>query len=250
MAADPKDDFEALRCRTVAGMADDKQLQQITREWFAKASKHYYSYHFNWLGRPIIQFPQDLIALQEIVWDTKPDLIVETGVARGGSLVFYASLLELVGGDGLVVGIDVDFRPHNRAALASHPLSRRIEVLDGSSTDTAIVEAVRRRAATRPRVLVVLDSLHTHDHVLGELRAYAPLVRPPSYLVVLDTIIEDMAADFSADRPWGPGDNPKTAIAAFLAETDRFEVDRELEAKLLISVAPGGYLRCVKDHQS
>jgi cephalosporin hydroxylase len=240
------DDFEAAGHEMAARMSQDEELRRLSWQWLRLASRYEYSYHFNWLGRPIIQFPQDILALQEIVWAVQPDLIVETGVARGGSLVFYASLLEILGGDRRVVGIDIDIRSHNRAALESHPLFRRMTLLEGSSTDPRIVASVRDLAHGRSRVLVVLDSLHTHDHVLAELEAYAPLVQPPSYVVVLDTIIEDMPEDFSKDRPWGPGNNPRTAVREFLRGCDRFVVDEYVEAKLLISVAPGGYLRCVK----
>jgi cephalosporin hydroxylase len=241
-----QDDFEERNRATAVAMAADPELRALTREWFRIASRYEYSYHFSWLGRPIIQFPQDLLALQEIVWSVRPDLIVETGIARGGSLVFYASLLELIGGDGRVVGVDIEVRPQNRLALDQHALRRRIDLIDGSSVEPSVVAEVHRRAAGCGAVMVVLDSLHTHDHVLGELHAYSPLVTVGSYLVALDTVIEDMPPDFSEDRPWGPGNSPKTAVRQFLAHTDRFEVDRQLEAKLLISVAPEGYLRRVR----
>lgn len=240
------DDFETRGRDMAARMTEDPDLLRITREWFRLATRYEYSYHFTWLGRPIIQFPQDILALQEIIWSVKPDLVIETGIARGGSLVFYASLLELLGGDRRVVGIDVDLREHNRAALQAHPLFERMTLLDGSSTDPRIVDSVRAIAAARRQVLVVLDSLHTHQHVLAELEAYAPLVKPPSYVVVLDTIIEDLPPEFSANRPWGPGNSPKTAVREFMSRNDRFVVDHDIEAKLLISVGPGGYLRCVR----
>ncbi len=248
LAADDTDDFERIGSEMTRQMAQDEELKQLSAQWLRAASRYQYSYHFKWLGRPIIQLPQDIVALQEIVWRVRPDLIVETGVARGGSIVFYASLLELLGGDGHVVGIDVDIRNHNREALDRHPLSKRIILVEGSSTDATIIAAVRKIAIGRSRTLVILDSLHTHDHVLAELEAYSPLVVPPSYLVVLDTIIEDMPEDFSPrDRPWGPGNNPRTAVREFLRRSDRFVVDDGLEEKLLISMAPGGYLRCIKE---
>ena len=228
-------------------MAADLALRQEARELFVKASRYRYSYTFTWLGRPIIQFPEDVVAFQEIVWCVKPDMIVETGIAHGGSLILWASLLHLLGGDGQVVGIDVEIRPANRAEIERHPLSSRITMIEGSSVDAAVVERVRALAGTRQRVLVVLDSNHTHDHVARELDLYSPMVRRGSYLVVMDTVVEEMPADFFPDRPWGPGNNPKTAVDAFLKRNDRFEVDRDIDAKLLMSVAPGGYLRCVKD---
>jgi cephalosporin hydroxylase len=241
--SDPVRDFEERNRERVAAMASDATLGDVTREWFTRASKHEYSYHFQWMGRPIIQFPQDIVAAQEIIWRTRPDLVIETGIAHGGSLVFYASMLELLGGEGRVLGVDIDIRPHNRAAIEAHPMKKRIDMIEGSSVDEAVVVRVRETAARHERVLVVLDSNHTHEHVLRELRLYSPMVTPGSYLLAFDTIIEDMPPDFSADRPWAPGNNPKTAVSEFLKETDRFEIDHEIESKLLITVAPGGYLR-------
>jgi cephalosporin hydroxylase len=228
-------------------MAADGALRQEARELFVKASRYRYSYNFTWLGRPIIQFPEDVVAMQEIVWCVKPDLIVETGIAHGGSLILWASLLQLLGGDGRVLGVDVEIRPANRAEIEGHPLSSRITMIEGSSVDAAVVARVQALARARRRVLVVLDSNHTHDHVARELDLYSPMVRRGSYLVVMDTVVEEMPADFFPDRPWGTGNNPKTAVADFLKRNDRFEVDREIDGKLLMSVAPGGYLRCVKD---
>ena len=209
--------------------------------------RHEYSYHFRWLGVPIIQYPQDIVALQEIIWRIQPDAIVETGIARGGSLIFSASMLELLGGDREVVGVDIDIRHHNRIAIETHPLAKRISMIEGSSVDKEVVDAVRRKVEGRERVLVILDSNHTHDHVLKELRLYSPLVTAGSYLIVFDTVVEQMPDEFWGDRPWGKGDNPLTAVHAFLEETDRFEIDSEIHTKLQITVAPDGYLRCVRD---
>ncbi|MCC7411655.1 MAG: cephalosporin hydroxylase family protein [Gammaproteobacteria bacterium] len=247
MSDDKNAQFEAERAANIARLRDAHDLRRLSREWFDESARCRYSYNFSWLGRPIIQYPQDIVAMQELVWKIRPDLIVETGIAHGGSLVFYASMLELLGGDGRVLGIDVDIRPHNRAAIEAHPMYRRIDLLQGSSVDDAVVADVRRRAAGRERVLVVLDSNHTHAHVLAELRAYAPLVRRGSYLVVFDTVVEDMPADAFTDRPWGPGDNPKTAVHSFLQENDHFEIDHDIDTKLLVTVAPDGFLRCIKD---
>jgi cephalosporin hydroxylase len=240
-------DFEERNRRLTAAMAGDEEVRRLTRAWFDQVSRFEYSYHFTWLGLPIIQFPQDILAVQEVVWRVRPDLIVETGIARGGSLVLSASLLELIGGDGRVVGIDVDIRAPNRAAIEAHPLARRITMIEGSSTDDAVVAQVREAAADRSRVLVMLDSNHTHDHVLAELRRYGPLVTPGSYLIVFDTVIEYMPEDAFPDRPWSRGDNPATAVKAFLAEDDRFVVDEAIDRKLQISVSPGGYLRRLPD---
>jgi cephalosporin hydroxylase len=228
-------------------MARDAEVRRQALDLVAWTLKYKYSYNFSWMDRPIIQFPADVLALHKIIWSVTPDLIIETGIAHGGSLVFCASMLELLGGDGRVVGVDIEIREHNRRALETHPMFGRITLVEGSSTDDAVVDRVRALAADRRRVLVVLDSMHTHDHVLRELEIYAPLVSRDSYLVVFDTIIEDLPPDAFPDRPWGPGDNPRTAVREFLQQTDRFEVDRELEDSLLITSAPQGYLRCVKD---
>ena len=246
-AHDPAARFVAGNRDDIREMARDEQMRDLTRRWFDRSCGHKYSYHFKWMGRPIIQFPQDIVAMQELIWQVRPELIVETGIAHGGSLIFYASMLELLGGDGQVVGIDIDIRAHNRVEIEAHPMFKRIAMIEGSSTDPAVGERLRRLAEGRGTVMVVLDSMHTHEHVLGELRLYAPLVTKDSYLVVFDTVVEDMPDDAFADRPWGKGNSPRTAVSEFLRSTDRFEIDREIENKLLITVAPGGFLKCVRD---
>lgn len=230
----------------VRALRADADVQALSRIWLREITRYKYAYNFSWMGRPIIQFPQDMVAVQEIIWLTKPDLVIETGVAHGGSLVYYASLLELLGGERHVVGVDIDIRAHNRTAIESHPMTRRITLVQGSSTDAGVVEQVRRMVADSKKTMVLLDSNHTHEHVLQELRLYAPLVSKDCYLVVFDTLLDDMPADLIRDRPWGPGNNPKTALREYLRGTDRFEVDRDIDAKLLISAAPEGYLRCVR----
>jgi cephalosporin hydroxylase len=227
-------------------MQRDPELAALRGALLALAVKYRYSYNFTWYGRPIIQLPEDIVMLQELVLSVKPELIIETGIAHGGSLVLSASMLELLG-RGNVVGIDIEIRPHNAAALAAHPLSRRITTIEGSSTDPQVVERVRALAAGKSPVMVILDSNHTHAHVLNELRLYAPLVTRDSYLVVFDTVIEQLPAGSFPDRPWDKGNNPATAVRQFLSETDRFAVDTELEARMLLTAAPGGWLRCVKD---
>ena len=209
-----------------------------------------YSYNFSWLGRPIIQYPQDIIAMQELTWSIQPDLIIETGIAHGGSLIFYASMLELnaaCGGpqDAEVLGVDIDIRAHNRAAIEAHPMFKRISMIQGSSIAPEIIEQVQTKAEGKRRVLVYLDSNHTHEHVLAELKAYAPLTSVGSYCVVFDTVIEDMPAEMFPDRPWGPGNNPKTAVREYLKSHPEFEIDKQIDHKLLISVAPEGYLKRV-----
>lgn len=239
--------FAQEKADRIRRLAADPDLRRASKDWIVDASAHKYSYNFQWLGRPIIQLPQDIVAMQEIVWQVKPELIIETGIAHGGSLVFYASLLELIGENGQVLGIDIDIREHNRRAIEEHPMFKRISMIEGSSADERVVEQVREFARDKAPVLVALDSNHAHEHVLKELEFYSPLVTKGSYLVVLDTIVEDMPEDFFPDRPWGKGNNPKTAVRKFLKTNDRFVIDKEIESKLLITDAPDGYLRCVKD---
>jgi cephalosporin hydroxylase len=239
--------FEDEKKNSIKLLGEDKTLQKSSSKWINDVSKYKYSYNFSWMGRPIIQFPQDIVAMQEIVWNVKPKLIIEAGIAHGGSLIFYASMLELIGEDGLVLGIDVDIRAHNRVEIEKHPMFKRIKMIEGSSIDKAVVSQVNEIALGKAPVLVVLDSLHTHAHVIEELKAYSPLVGRDSYLVVFDTVIEDMPEDFFPDRPWEKGNNPKTAVREFLKTNDRFIIDEEIQNKLLITVAPDGYLRCIKD---
>jgi len=217
-----------------------------------------YSYNFFWQGRPVIQYPQDMVAMQELIWKIKPDLIIETGIAHGGSLIFNASILALLEychaverGETLdpalptrrVLGIDIDIRAHNRAAIEAHPMSNRIDMIQGSSVDLQIVTQVHAIANCYQRILLCLDSNHTHDHVLAELEAYAPLVTVGSYCVVFDTVIEDLPADMFPERPWSPGNSPKTAVQTYIRNNPDFRIDRKIENKLLITVAPGGYLK-------
>lgn len=241
-AMNASEQFAAQVRDSIAALRADKDVQALSRIWIREIARHRYAYNFSWLGRPAIQFPADMIGVQEVVWRVRPDLIIETGIAHGGSLVYSASLLELLGGDGLVLGIDIDIRSHNRCALEQHPLRHRIRMIEGSSVDPAVVAEVRRAASGR-RVLVLLDSNHTHEHVLAELRAYAPLVAPGSYCVVFDTLLEMMPPELSGDRPWSPGNSPWTAVQAYLEEDGAFEVDHDMDAKLLITAAPGGWLR-------
>lgn len=229
---------------SIQAMHADEEVRSLALRLLSLMGRYRYAYNWTWWGRPVIQLPQDLMALQTIVLEHRPDLIIETGVAHGGSLVFHASMLELLGA-GRVIGIDVDIRAHNRRAIEAHPLSRRIELIEGSSVSPAVAALVRRRARGAARVMVCLDSNHTAEHVARELELYSPLVTPGAHLVVFDTAIEDLPAGDFPDRAWGPGNSPKTAVRAFLAGTARFVVDHELERRLLFSVAPEGYLRCV-----
>lgn len=239
----------------------DTDFATATQQWLLKSAEQRYSYRFTWLGRPIIQYPQDIQCVQELVWSVRPDLVIETGVAHGGSLVLSASLLALLDlrdaterGEKLdpsaprrkIIGIDIDIRAPNRAALDAHFLRNRIELIEGSSTDPALIAAVHKRARAFDRIMVLLDSMHTHEHVLEELEAYSPLVTPGSYCVVFDTIIEDMPVGWFSDRPWDVGNNPKTAVHAFLDEHNEFAIDKQIEEKLAITVAPDGFLKRVR----
>ncbi|KIQ29595.1 cephalosporin hydroxylase [Variovorax paradoxus] len=235
----------------IALQGGDASLVDATRTWITTANARKYSYHYEWMGRPIIQYPQDVMAMQEIIWRVQPDLIIETGIAHGGSLIFSAAMLELnaaCGGpaDAKVLGLDIDIRAHNRQAIEAHPMSRRISMIEGSSTAPEVIEQVRRFASGRKSVLVCLDSNHTHAHVLAELEAYAPLATVGSYCVVFDTIVEDLPKEMYPDRPWGPGDNPKTAVHEYLKSHPEFEIDHAVDHKLMISVAPEGYLKRIR----
>ncbi|MEO9167289.1 MAG: cephalosporin hydroxylase family protein [Aestuariivirga sp.] len=239
-------------------MEQDKALSHKSLDWMIAANSSKYTYHFSWLGRPIIQFPQDIVAMQELIWMVKPDLIIETGIAHGGSLIFSASMLalldmcEAVENKTLfdpnksarhVLGIDIDIRKHNLEAIKAHPMQQRITMLQGSSIEADTIEKVHNFAKNYSRILVCLDSNHTHDHVLAELEAYAPLTSMGSYCVVFDTAIEDMPSSMFSNRSWGPGNNPKTAVHKFLRNHGEFAIDTSIPAKLQLTVAPDGYLR-------
>lgn len=231
----------------IDAIAQDEDLKSSAHAFMKASVEPKYSYNFSWLGRPIIQYPQDMVAMQEIIWDVKPDLIIETGIAHGGSLIFYASILELIatctGNEGEVIGIDIDIRPHNRKAIEEHPMYKRISMIQGSSIVPEIVAQVVEKAKDKKQILVCLDSNHTHEHALAELEAYAQLTSVGSYCVVFDTLIEDMGEGAYPERSWGPGNNPKTAVWEYLKANSNFEIDRNIHQKLLITVAPDGYLK-------
>ena len=242
--------FYEDRERLIESNSENKKLQDAKNKFNEFSNKAKYSYNFSWMGRPIIQYPQDMIAMQEIIWEIKPDLIIEAGIAHGGSLIYYASLLELMGdNEAIVLGIDVDIRKHNRILIESHKMSKRIKMIEGDSTSSDIAKKVYSVAKNRKKIMVCLDSNHTHDHVLKELKIYAPLTSIGSYCVVFDTIIDDLPADYMPDgrpRPWNPGNNPKTAVNDFLKHNSDFQIDKNIDNKILISVSPGGYLKRVK----
>ncbi|WP_417251471.1 cephalosporin hydroxylase family protein [Castellaniella sp.] len=250
--------FEAEVSQRIADAARNEELHAATAQFLRASIASKYSYNFSWLGRPIIQYPQDMVAMQELIWAVKPDLIIETGIAHGGSLVLSASMLALLdmcdaieAGTMLdparsarkVLAVDIDIRSQNKAAIEAHPMASRIQMIQGSSIDEAVVAQVRAVTRNYKRVLVCLDSNHTHAHVLAELQAYAPLVTSGSYCVVFDTIVEDLPKALSFDRPWGPGDNPKTAVSEYLKVDPEFEIDQTIPDKLQVTVAPGGFLK-------
>lgn len=258
---DPIKQFESEVQQNIADLGKDADLQALSRIWIREVSRHKWAYNFSWLGRPAIQFPNDAWAMQEIIWKIKPDLIIETGIAHGGSIIFSASMLALldmcdaigtnqsfnpVQSRRKVIGIDIDIRAHNRKAIEQHPMASRIEMVQGSSIAPEVIQQVKEMARGYEKVLVCLDSNHTHDHVLAELEGYASLVSVGSYCVVFDTIVEDMPKELFLDRPWGPGDNPKTAVWEYLKSHPEFEIDKSIQDKLQITVAPDGFLKRIK----
>jgi len=267
---DPVRTFELEKDERIRGYPEDAKWQVLSRGWMRRAFEQKYMYNFSWMGRPIIQTPVDMVAMQELIWQVKPDLIIETGIAHGGSLIMYASMLALIDYSEAVefgkvvdpkitkrhvLGIDIDIRAHNQAAIEAHPMAHRIEMIQGSSIDSEVVSRVRECSKGYERVMVVLDSNHTHDHVLAELEAYGSLVSKGSYCVVFDTVVEDLPKGMFKDRPWDRGNNPKTAVWEYLkALSERkeidaqglvveFEIDKEVQNKLLLTAALDGYLR-------
>lgn len=241
----PTEAFKLECKKRIKDQSKNEKLLQASKQFTEETIKAGYSYNFTWMGRPIIQYPQDMIAMQEIIWDVKPDLIIETGIAHGGSLIYYASILELIG-KGEILGIDIDIREHNKKEIEQHPMSKRINMMQGSSISDEIIEQVKGYAKEKKAIMVCLDSNHTHAHVLKELELYSPFVTVGSYLVAFDTIVEELPKDMYNDRHWGIGDNPKTAVHEFLKRNDSFVINNEVDNKLLISVAPDGYLKRVK----
>ena len=226
----------------------NKEAKSLSVEWILKTLSFKYSYHFTWLGRPIIQYPTDIIAMQEIIWKVKPTVIIETGIAHGGSAIFYASMMELLKNNGRIIGVDIDIRKHNRMEIEKHPMYEHITMIEGSSIDEKVIEQVKSYIKSDDVVLVVLDSCHTHAHVFSELKYYSPLVSQGSYLVVMDTLVEELnGLSPQGKRPWGKDNNPMTAVKEWLKseQGNRFAIDTTIDDKLLISAAPNGYLRCI-----
>jgi cephalosporin hydroxylase/nucleoside-diphosphate-sugar epimerase len=240
----PIEAFKQERKERIESYGSNKELKDAAEKFNTISNRDQYSYNFSWMGRPIIQYPQDMVMMQELIWDIKPDLIIETGIAHGGSLIFYASIMELIG-KGEIVGVDIDIREHNRKEIEAHPMFKRIKMIQGSAIDPKIVDQVRKHAEGKKTIMVSLDSNHTHEHVLEELKLYSGFTTVGSYCVVFDTIVEDLPKG-SIDRPWDVGNNPKTAVFEFLKTNDNFVIDKQIDNKLLISVAPDGYLKRVK----
>lgn len=257
----PEQQFKHERQQRLDAYAQDKSFQRLSRQWLQESMARKYVYNFDWLGRPIIQYPQDMVAIQELIWRVRPDLIIETGIAHGGSLILSASMLAMLDmcdaieagvtfdpqrSKRKVIGLDIDIREHNRAAIEAHPMASRIQMFQGSSVDPSVVQQVRVASQGYRQVLVFLDSMHTHAHVMGELDAYATMVSAGSYCVVFDTFVDDMPPKFFVDRPWDVGDNPKSALRAWLPQHPEFEVDAEMEQRLQVTVAPYGFLKRVR----
>lgn len=258
LMTDPIQQFAQERRQQIAGYPRDAAFTAQSQAWLEASMRRRYVYNYDWLGRPIIQYPQDMVAMQELVWSTRPDLIIETGIAHGGSLVLSASLLAMLdycdaveAGTALdpkaskrkVLGLDIDIRSHNREAIESHPLAHKIDMIQGSSISPEVIAKVHAYARGYQRIMVCLDSNHTHEHVLAELHAYAPLTSVGCYCVVFDTFVEDMPSDLFPDRPWAPGDNPKTAVHSYLKKQSNFEIDAAISQKLQVTVAPDGFLK-------
>lgn len=239
---DPIKEFKDEKKVRIASYANNKELQNASKDFLISSNREQYSYNFTWMGRPIIQYPQDMLAMQELIWEIQPDLIIETGIAHGGSLIFYASIMELIG-KGKVLGIDIDIREHNRKEIEQHPMFKRIEMIQGSSVSEETYAQVKSHAEKAKTIMVCLDSNHTHDHVLKELELYAPFTSVNSYCVVFDTVVELLPDDMFPNRPWSVGDNPMTAMETYLKDHPEFEIDHQIDNKLLVSVAPKGYLK-------
>jgi len=259
-------------CRARVASYPGSAIEEAAKKFMLESTDPKYSYNFNWLGRPIIQYPQDMVAMQELIWQIKPDLIIETGIAHGGSLIMSASMLAMLdyceavalgeplnikASNRMVLGLDIDIREHNKKAIESHPLAHKIKMIQGSSIANEIAEKVYEFSKPYKKILICLDSNHTHDHVLNELRLYAPLVSQNSYCVVFDTIIEYLPDGMYPNRTWGPGNNPRSAIDEYFKELSEgnifavdggklnFEIDQAIDNKILISVARNGFLRRV-----
>ena len=239
-------EFFYQRNEDIENMARDSQLKDLSLQWMIKADRYKYTYNFTWMGRPIIKYPNDMIVQQELMWTLKPDLIIETGVAHGGSIIFSASMMKMMGIKGSVIGIDIDIREHNLKEIEDHPMYDIIHLYEGDSTDSKIVQQVQQHVDKAKTVLVILDSLHSHQHVLKELNLYSKFVTKSSYIILPDTFIEFFPKGYySKDRPWDVGNNPYTAMHEFLKNNSSFMIDKKLSSKAVISETIDGYLKRV-----
>ena len=239
-------EFDLRNSRFIRKMNKDRKLLQESKTWINHVFDYEYVYHFRWMDRPIIQLPQDMIAVQELIWKIKPDFIIETGIARGGSLIFYASILELID-HGKIIGIDVDIRKHNKKKIVNHKLFKRIKMLEGSSIDSKIIQKIKKITKNKKKIMVLLDSNHSEEHVSMELEKLSEFVKKNSYLIVFDTMMEDMDKHHFHNRPWGHGNNPRTAVWKFLKNNKRFKIDKAIQEKLLVTSCPDGYLKCIRN---
>jgi len=244
---DPVDEFKSERKKDIDDMYLDKELKKKSLDWMIHADRYKYTYNYTWLGRPIIKYPNDMVVMQELIWEIKPDLIIETGIAHGGSIIFSASMLELIGArDSEVLAIDIDIRKHNRVEIEKHPLFKRICLVEGSSISSEVIQKVKSVASRHKVVMVILDSLHTHEHVLKELELYTPFVSKGSYIIVPDTFIQFFPKGYYSNRPWDVGNNPFTALKEFLSKNEDFKVDLEICKKAMITEAIDGYVKRIK----
>jgi cephalosporin hydroxylase len=243
---DPVNQFFEERQSDIDQMINDDDFFSQSINWMERAQKYKYNYNFTWLDRPIIRYPNDIMVMQELIWEVEPDLIVETGIAHGGSIIFSASMLELIGGDGEVLGIDIDIRDHNRERIEDHCMFDRISMVEGDSVSEEVVQTAQEYADEAETVMVFLDSNHSHDHVIQELELYSELVTVGSYIMIADTFIECFPKGYFSDRPWDVGDNPMTALNEFLDGNKEFEIDERRSFKAMISEAPNGYVKKVQ----
>jgi len=240
-------EFERLRMDSVLSMSRDRKLLKQARNVLIEADHYYWIHQANWFGEPTLKLPQDMLALQEIIFQTRPKFIIELGVAWGGSLLFYATLMKVLGGQR-VIGVDIYMPDDLRQRLADvTEVSDKILLIEGSSIERDTLDRIHEEVNHCLETMVILDSNHTHDHVISELRLYNSLVGKGSYMVCEDTIIESIPEQKHRPRPWGPGNNPKTAVLEFLRENDRFVIDESIDRKLLLTCMPGGFLKCIKD---
>lgn len=242
-----REEFEKIRLKSAAEMAVNSELHDKALEVLVEADHYNWVHQANWFGEPCLQLPQDLFALQEIIFETRPRFVIESGVAWGGSLLFYSTLMQVLGGER-IIGIDIFIPPDLKQRLTAFgSLSDRITLIEGSSIAETTVDKVKSMVGDARDILVILDSDHSHEHVLSELKAYSGFVGKGHYLVCSDTIVEDIPSQEHRPRSWGPGNNPQTALSEFLRGNDEFSIAKNIENKLLFTCNPRGYLQRVKD---